>query len=170
MNLTLTLLRMGAVDLLPFFEWMETSLLGLIGKSYGGIYAIGQSLHLMSMAVLGGMVLVTDLRLLNLVLRDVPSEVVADNAHKWFKWALVLIMATGIFMASAVAIRMYHNPFFWAKMISLLVGIAFVFAIKRPLLRGKHADINPMALKTVAVASLMLWFTVAATGRWIGFS
>ncbi len=159
-----------AVELLPFFEWMETSLLGQIGKSYGGVYAIGQSIHLMSLAVLGGAVLVTDLRLLNIVLTEVPSEVVADNAHKWFKRALLLIVATGIFMASAVAIRMYHNPFFWAKMFSLIVGITFVFAVKRPLLRVPHSEIHPVALKTVATASLMLWFTVAATGRWIGFS
>lgn len=149
---------------------METSLLGQIGKSYGGVYAIGQSLHLISLAMLGGTVLVTDLRLLNIILREVPSEIVADNAHRWFKWALMLSVATGIFMASAVAIRMYHNPFFWAKMSSLFVGIAFVFAIKRPLLRARHSDINPIVLKTVATASLMLWFTVAATGRWIGFS
>lgn len=159
-----------AVELLPFFEWMEISLLGQIGKSYGGIYAIGQSIHLMSLAMLGGTVLVTDLRLLNLVLREVPSEVVADNAHTWFKLALVLIIATGIFMASAVAIRMYHNPFFWAKMLSLFLGIVFVFAVKRPLLRARHSEIHPVVLKSVASASLLLWFTVAATGRWIGFS
>ncbi len=158
------------MDLLPFFEWMELTILGQIGKSYGGIYAIGQSLHLMSLALLGGTVLLTDLRLLNVILRDVPSEVVADDAHKWFKVALPVALATGIFMAAAVAIRMYHNPFFWAKMIALLVGIAFVFLIKRPLLNRSHAEIQPVVLKVVALASLMLWFSVAATGRWIGFS
>lgn len=158
------------MELFSFFEWMETSLLGQIGKSYGGVYAIGQSIHLMSLAMLGGAVLVADLRLLNLILREVPSEVVADNAHSWFKKALVLIIATGVFMACAVAIRMYHNPFYWAKMLSLLVGIIFVFAVRRPLLRGRHSEIRPLVLKSVAIASLMLWFTVAATGRWIGFS
>jgi hypothetical protein len=158
------------MDLLPFFEWMELTILGQIGKSYGGIYAIGQSLHLMSLAVLGGTVLLTDLRLLNVIFRDVPSEVVADDAHKWFKVALTVALATGIFMAAAVAIRMYHNPFFWAKMTALLVGIAFVFLIKRPLLNRCHAEIHPVVLKAVALASLMLWFSVAATGRWIGFS
>lgn len=161
----------GAVmDLLPLFEWMELTVLGQIGKSSGGVYAIGQSLHLMSLAMLGGTVLVTDLRLLNIVLRDVPSEVVLDNAHKWFKVSLVIIMLTGVFMAAAVAIRLYHNPFFWAKMIALSTGIVFVFAVKLPLLKRSHADIEPIVLKAVAVASLIVWFTVAATGRWIGFS
>lgn len=159
------------MELLPFFEWAETSFLGYIGKTYGGVYAtFGQSIHLMSLAVLGGSVLVTDLRLLGVIMKDVPSEVVADQAHKWFRIALAFILATGIFMAAAVAQRMYYNDFFWAKMSALLVGIIFVFAIKRPLLKGSHADIQPWLLKLVAVASILIWFSVAATGRWIGFS
>lgn len=158
------------MELLPFFEWMETSFLGQIGKTYGGVYAIGQSLHLMSLALLGGTVLVTDLRLLNIVMPNVSSNVIADEAHKWFKVALTVVLATGIFMAAAVAIRMYHNPFYWAKMIALATGIVFVFAIKRPLLSRPHEDINPIVLKLTAVASILLWFSVAATGRWIGFS
>tara|TARA_R110002167_G_scaffold332205_1_gene539050 strand:- start:11923 stop:12399 length:477 start_codon:yes stop_codon:yes gene_type:complete len=158
------------VELLTFFEWAETSMLGSIGKTYGGVYAMGQSLHLMSLALLGGTVLVTDLRLLNVMLKDVPSEVVIENAHKWFRVALIVIISTGIFMAAAVATRMYYNPFYWAKMSALLAGIIFVFAIKRPLLKRPHASINPIVLKSVAVASLIIWFSVAATGRWIGFS
>lgn len=158
------------MELLPFFEWMEASLLGQIGKTYGGVYAIGQSLHLMALALLGGTVLVTDLRLLNVVLRDVPSEIVAENAHKWFKVAVSIMIATGIFMAAAVALRMYYNAFFWAKMIALATGIMFVFFVKYPLLKRDHSTINPAVIKSLAVASMLLWFSVAATGRWIGFS
>ena len=73
-------------------------------------------------------------------------------------------------MAAAVAQRMYYNDFFWAKMSALLAGILFVFAVKRPLLKGDHSQINPMLIKMVAVASILVWFSVAATGRWIGFS
>ena len=29
---------------------------------------------------------------------------------------------------------------------------------------------NPWTLRLVGLSSLMIWFTVAATGRWIGFS
>ena len=136
------------MELLPFFEWAETTFLGYIGKTYGGVYAtFGQSLHLMALAVLGGSVLVADLRLLNVIMKDVPSEIVIEQAHKWFRIALVIIISTGVFMAAAVAQRMYHNDFFWAKMSALLVGIIFVFAIKRPLLKGSHADLNPIVIK-----------------------
>ena len=159
------------MELLSIFEWMEASALGSIGKTYGGVYAIGQSLHLMSLAVLGGSVLVTDMRLLNVVLRDVPSEVVEQNAHRWFRYAVVTIVLTGIFMAAAVALRMYYNQFFWAKMVSLSIGVLFVFCVKHPLLSSRpHAEINPWVIRMLACASITVWFTVAATGRWIGFS
>jgi hypothetical protein len=55
-------------------------------------------------------------------------------------------------------------------MATLLTGIIFVFAIKRPLLKEDHATLSPVTLKLVALASMSIWFVVAASGRWIGFS
>jgi hypothetical protein len=55
-------------------------------------------------------------------------------------------------------------------MYALIAGVLFVFAVKRPLLKGDHSQINPWVLRIVAIASILVWFTVAATGRWIGFS
>lgn len=158
------------MELLPFFEWLESSLLGQLAKSYGGVYAMVQSLHLFSMALIGGTMLITDLRLLGAIFRDVPSKVISDNAHKWFKVGLALVLLSGIFMVAGVATKCYHNSFFWAKMAALATGIVFVFAVKRPLLAQSHEQVKPWVLKSVAGASILVWFTVAATGRWIGFS
>ena len=158
------------MDLLILFEWLDNSLLASISKAYGGVFAVVQMVHLLSLALLGGMVLLGDLRLLGLLLRDVPSEVIIANTQKWFSVALVGLLASGIFMSSAVAKKLYYNEMFWAKMVGLAVGIVFVYAIRRPLLRFAHDTINPWAVRMIAVSSLTIWFTVAACGRWIGFS
>lgn len=158
------------MDLLFFFEWLDTSLLASIAKAYGGVFAVVQMVHLLSLALLGGMVLLGDLRLLGLLMRDVPSEVIIANTQKWFSVALVGLLVSGIFMSSAVAKKLYYNEMFWAKMAALAVGIVFVYAVRRPLLRFAHDTINPWAVRMVAVSSLIIWFTVAACGRWIGFS
>ncbi len=158
------------MELLPFFEWLEASMLGQAAKAYGGVYAVFQSVHLLSLALLGGCVLVTDLRLLNITMKDVSSNVVADQAHKWFKWGLAVVLITGTFMLAGVAVKCYTKEAFWVKMIALATGILFVFLVKRPLLAKDHTEIAPAVLKTVAVASILTWFTVAAAGRWIGFS
>ena len=113
------------MDLYPFFDWLDTSLLADISKAYGGVFAVVQMFHLLGISMLGGMVLVGDLRLLNIVMKDIPSEVVIENTHKWFNVALVIIVISGIFMSSAVALKLYYNSMFWAKMASLGAGVLF---------------------------------------------
>ncbi len=158
------------MDVLFLFEWLDTSFLATISKAYGGVFAVVQMFHLAAMALMGGMVLASDLRLLGVLLPDVPSESVVANTNRWFDWALVVMILSGIFMSSAVAMKLYFNEMFWAKMTSLLIGILFVYLIRRPLLRHAHDTIAPFTLKAVAASSIFVWFTVAACGRWIGFS
>jgi hypothetical protein len=158
------------MSLLPLFSWLEESPLGVFVKDLPATFAIIEAVHLIALAVLGGAVLTSDLRLLNVVMRDVPSKVVTDAAHKWFKIALFAMLVTGFVMLAGVATKCYHNFFYWVKMSALAIGVIFVFAVRRPLLTRDHAQLHPATLKLLALASLSVWFIVAASGRWIGFS
>lgn len=158
------------MDLLFLFEWLDTSLLAQMSKAYGGVFAVVQMFHLLGLALLGGMVLVGDLRLLGVVMTDVPSNDVLRDTEKWFTAGLLLMLVSGVFMSSAVALKLYYNEMYWAKMAALAIGVLFVYGVRRPLLRHDHATIAPLTLRMVAVASILIWFTVAASGRWIGFS
>ena len=158
------------MDLLFIFEWLDTSILAEMSKAYGGVFAVVQMVHLVALALLGGTVLVSDLRLLGVLLTDVSSELVLNNMDRWFSVALIVIVVSGVFMSSAVAIKLYYNEMFWAKMIGLFFGAAFVYFIRRPLLRYPHHTINVWSLRLIAISSIVIWFTVAASGRWIGFS
>lgn len=156
--------------LLSFFEWLEASPLGVFMKDLPATFAVVEAVHLMGLALLGGTVIAQDLRLLNVILRDVPSNVVTEQTHRWFKVGLWMLLLTGVPMLAGVATKCYHNPFYWTKMIALAIGIVFVFTLKQPLLRGDHAALKPVTLQSVALASMSIWFLVAASGRWIGFS
>ncbi len=158
--------------LLPFFEWLKySSWIGYLGTTYGSVYATVQAGHLISMAIIGGTVLVTDLRLLGVLLRDIPSETITRGTHNLFKYALIVAILTGIFCAAGVADKVYYMQVFWIKMLALLTGSCFMFFIKQPLLNSRpHTEIEPWTIRLLAVASILIWFTVAATGRWIGFS
>src|SRR5688572_2928444 len=156
--------------LYSFFEWLEASPLGVFVKDQAATFAIIEAAHLLGLALLGGSVLAQDLRLLNVIMRDVPSNVVTEQAHRWFKVGLSVLLITGVPMLAGVATKCYHNPFYWTKMIALAIGLLFVFTLKQPLLRGDHAALKPITLKLMALASMSLWFLVAASGRWIGFS
>ena len=42
------------MDLYPFFDWLDTSMLADISKAYGGVFAVVQMFHLLGMSMLGG--------------------------------------------------------------------------------------------------------------------
>lgn len=168
---SLTSLRLEAWDsLLPFFEWMETTWFGVIGKTWGAAFAVVEAFHLLAMALLGGAVLVSDGRLLGLCFVDQSNREIQDQAHRVFVAGLAIMLLTGVFMACGVAMKIYYLDVFWYKMLALAAGMLFVFFVKRPLIKHDIEAMNPWVVRAVAVSSLMVWFTVAATGRWIGFS
>ncbi len=156
--------------LYPFFEWMESTWFGVAGKTWGAVFAFVEAVHLLGLAALGGAVIAGDGRLLGLVFRSVPARTVVDRAHRLFAPALGVMLLTGTFMACGVALKIYYLPVYWFKMLALAAGMLFHFLVRRPLLRHDPDGVNPAVRKLTAVASLLLWFMVAATGRWIGFS
>jgi hypothetical protein len=158
------------IEVQPFFEWMETTWFGVIGKTWGAAFAFIEAIHLIGLALLGGSVIVGEGRILGFVFTDIPARTIIDRAHKVFFWALMTLLATGVFMACGVAMKIYYLPVYWYKMLALGTGILFHFCIRKPLLQRELEEINPWVTKAVAISSLMIWFTVAATGRWIGFS
>lgn len=165
-----TLMSSAYVGIFPFFEWMETTWFGVIGKTWGAAFAFVQTIHLLSLALLGGAVLAAEGRILGLLLTDVSAQIVIERCHVLLVWALVLLISTGVFMACGVALKVYYLPVFWYKMLALGTGILFHFYIRKPLFRFDLQQINPIVVKMTAIASILVWFMVAATGRWIGFS
>ena len=156
--------------LLGVFEWLETTPFGYIGKTWGAAFAFVEAIHLIGLAVLGGCVIASDGRLLNLVLTDVPAQTKTLWVLSNTVWALVTLLATGVFMACGVATKIYYLPVYWYKMLALGAGMLFHFYIRKPLLGHDLSQLNPVVTRLVAIASILVWFLVAATGRWIGFS
>ena len=109
------------MSLLQYFEALEASPIGVFVKDKAATFACIEAVHLMALALLGAAVLSSDLRLLNVVLRDVPSNKVTQQAHRWFKVALVVLLVTGFFMLAGVATKCFHNPFYWATRSTSLV-------------------------------------------------
>ena len=158
------------MDLEFLFEAMDASGFATLVKASGGVFAMVQTVHLTCMAVLGGMLLVTDLRLLGVLLRGMPADDVVEATRKWINYALAAMVLSGIYMSFAVAVKLYFNFFFWSKMAALVIGCLFLYFVKLPLLARGVDQLGVWTVRLVALASLMVWFTVAASGRWIGFS
>ena len=156
--------------LLPYVQWLsETRISQAIGQS-SWAFAVIESVHLLALAAIGGAVLMLDLRLLGLGLRDQPIERVARDAFPWFVGSLIVMLVTGFGLFMSEAIKCYDSRPFWVKMVALLLATIFAFTVRRKVALAAEGNVRPIWLKVVAVVSLALWFTVGASGRWIGFS
>jgi hypothetical protein len=155
--------------LLPFFEWCEASWLGNAIRDSLWLFPVIEAVHLLGLCVLGGAVLLLDLRLLGVALRGQPIARLAHDARPWLIGGLVVMLLTGTALFLSESVKCYYNTSFWVKITTLPVAIVYTLTVRERFARSGPND-TTLASRVVALLSLGLWFTVAAAGRWIGFS
>ena len=155
--------------LLPFFEWCETVWLGraVVGSLW--LFPVIEAVHLLALSLLGGAVLVVDLRLLGLGIKSKSAAELWQVVRPWMIGALVMMIATGIPLFLSESIKCYYSTAFWVKMTTLPFAIAMTFAIRSRVLEESVRNTARRQMLAGAL-SIALWVTVAAAGRWIGFS
>ena len=144
---------------------------GSIGQAVGSVlwlFPVIQIVHLFGLALLGGSVIVMDLRLLGLGLMSATPARVLANTRPWFIAGLVVMIATGIPLFLSLTNKCCFNHSFEVKIATLFLAVLYTFAVRNRVAAREGA--STCAMQGVAVLSLGLWFTVAAAGRWIGFS
>jgi len=136
-------------------------------------YPIVLSTHLTCIALFGGMILVTDLRLLGLTFKSLTITEVVTSLRPWKRGAGVVMITTGLLLATSEAETYAPNPFFWTKMIVLgLIGVhALIF---RPIVYNQTQELDrspviPTKAKIAAILSLALWTAMFTMGRLIAY-
>jgi hypothetical protein len=157
------------MSLLEFCQWLQFSepLIAMRGSPW--LFPVIATIHLMGLAVIGGAVLLVDLRLLGLGLRRQPVRELAQDAERWLFRGVAVMVATGILLFMCFATKYYYLTFFWVKMAALLLVIVFTVSVRRRVAMADETRMNPVWSKAVALVSLSLWTTVALGGRYIGF-
>lgn len=136
-------------------------------------YPIVLSTHLTCIALFGGMILMTNLRLLGLTFRSVTITEMVTSLRPWKRVGGAVMVATGLLLATSEAEKYAPNPFFWAKMVVLgLIGVhALIF---RPTVYNQTEELDrspviPTKAKIAAILSLILWTTMFTMGRLIAY-
>ena len=156
------------MSLLPFFEWAEHSAVGETIRNSLWLFPVIESFHLLALVVIGGCILVVDLRLFGLGLRNQPVARLALDTQRWLIGGLVVMVASGILLFTSEATKCYYHMAFWVKMTSLLLALVFTFTVRRRVTMAEN--VGPLWSKLVALVSVTLWSAVGIGGRWIGFS
>jgi len=156
------------MSLLPFFQLCEHSAIGETIRNSLWLFPVIESFHLLGLVVIGGSVLLVDMRLLGLGLRSQPVAQLAKDTQPWLVGSLAVMLTSGALLFTSEAIKCYYHAAFWVKMTSLFLAILFTFTVRRRVAGADRA--TPLQSKLVALASVTLWSAVGIGGRWIGFS
>lgn len=157
------------MSLLPLFQWCETSGLIVAMRRSLWLFPVIESMHLMGLALIGGAILLVDLRLLGFGLRRQPAARIARDAERWLLVSLLVMLPTGFLLFMASAVKCYYLPAFWVKMSALALALAFTFSVRRRVALSADSSTHGVRTRFVALVSLSLWTSVAVAGRLVGF-
>lgn len=152
------------------FLWLGETAPGRFLADSTVAFATTESLHILSIAVIGGAFLALDLAALGLVFRK--SDLLRTG--RLLLPVLVVGLAgaavTGLLLVAAGPLKYYTNELFPLKLATLAAAILVHLAIYPglTLLRGGAAVYVKPAGAALAIVSLLLWFGVAILGRWLG--
>ena len=153
----------------PFFQWMnDLAVSKAIGESIW-IYPLVQAIHLVFLALFAGALLMVDLRLLGLGMREQTAAKVARDARPWLIVGLIGLVVTGMPQLMQNAMREYFSEYFWIKMYVLPIALIYTFTIRQRIALADEARVAPMWSKLAGFVSILLWMGgVTIPSRLIG--
>jgi hypothetical protein len=158
------------MSVLSFFAWCENTPLGEAIRDSRWLFPVIESIHLLGLAVIGGAVLIVNLRLLGFGIRRQPVAQLWRDTRPWMLGSLAAMLISGMLLFTSEATKLYYHDAFWVKMISLLLAMIFTFTVMRKVALADPDRVGRLWGRAAALVSLLLWSTVGVCGRWIGFS
>jgi Family of unknown function (DUF6644) len=161
------------MSLYQFAHWLGHTEWALDFSSSSYLYPAVMATHLICIAMFGGMIFMTNMRLLGWGLKSQPVSAVIGRLRPWKRAGFVVMVTCGLLLAGSEFNKYYDNPYFWIK-ISLLVligvhGLAFRRSVYYNTAALDAAPVMPRPAKLAGALSLVLWISVVIFGRMIGY-
>jgi hypothetical protein len=153
-----------------FGDWLYATPVSTTIRETTWIIPNVQSVHILAIAVVVGSALVTELRLAGVLATDRPVAAVLRRYLPWLKWALLVLLLTGIVLVVAEPARTLGNALFWTKM-ALVAGASLV-TLQARRRRVTLSEDEGDAGWAIALSWLMLgvWCAVIFCGRFIAYT
>src|SRR5580700_2234511 len=97
--------------LFSFCQWADGSWFGHGVRNSTWLFPFVEIFHLLALGVLGGCVLVLNLRLLGFEFQESPRSELAQELTPWMLGSLAVMLISGFLLFSTEAVKMYGN---WA--------------------------------------------------------
>ncbi|WP_260703294.1 DUF6644 family protein [Edaphobacter flagellatus] len=151
-----------------WFVALAHSSLGQFMQNSKWGFALVETVHLIALAILGGSVLILDLRLLGVLFKRESAPAIGRDLGRLLLGSLVLLIVSGVAMLSEEALKCYYNPAFRWKMALLAAAVVFYFTLHRRAVIRTGDGPPTFSTRAAAIVSLALWLGVGVAGRAIG--
>jgi hypothetical protein len=156
------------MSLLEACEWLKATQLSVLIRQSKWGFALIEMVHLLALALLGGALLITGLRIFGVIFKGQGLAGSVRDLGGVIGFSFLAMVISGALLFTEGPLRYYGNGAFQTKL--LLIGAAVISAAGIYRFAGKYTTLTvaPMRLKVAAAFSLSLWLGAAVAGRVIG--
>lgn len=148
--------------MISFFTWLQTTrVAATVGDSNLLMGALSAT-HLVGFTLITGGALVSNLRMLGVLLSGQPVLDITRPASRGIAVGLVISVVTGVMLFSPRATTASRNGIFQIKMLCLIAAAVFQYSLHRTVTRRSAA--SPGLLRATGAVGLSLWLGVALAG------
>ena len=137
------------------------------------MYGWIESLHVITLTVSLGMLIVIDLRMLGLWLKDVPASKIAQRLDRPMLIGFSIMVVTGVLLYVGIPIRTTQSLWFRIKVILLVAAFINAWLFRKHMQASvgtwDAAPMPPRRTRIAAALSLTLWASVVMCGRFIAY-
>jgi len=157
-----------------FIAYFENSALADNIRENDLLFPLIESVHVLSICLVVGSILVVDLRLLGLASINRPVSRVTSGILPLTWTAFAIAVSSGGLLFISNATKYLENGFFVAKIFLILAAglnmVVFHAISARDLPKWEHETALPLRARLAGGLSILLWVSVVTCGRWIGFT
>ncbi len=156
--------------LLTLAQWIQNTEFFTALRASAYVHPIVLALHLSAISLFGGMIVLTDLRLLGWALKSVPSATVIEALRIPKRIGFLIAASFGVLLFCSKAEQYYYNVYFRTKMALFLLVAVHALVFRNVYKIGTERDlVQPFRKRAAAYLSLLIWTGILIAGRDIGY-
>jgi hypothetical protein len=159
---------------LAFCHWLESTPWSVALHESIWVYPIVESVHVLTLCLFLGLVLMMDLRLVGLTMLKTPASEVVGRLVPWTIVGFVIMVISGALLFYAIPVKTYLNIFFRLKVAFLLLAGAnvaiFHLTIYQKMDEWDLDPVPPLRARLAGGVSLVLWAAIVVAGRMIAYN
>jgi len=161
------------MSLLRLCEWLASTPGSIALHESRYMFLLVLTVHVLTLALFAGTVLMIDLRLLGVTMLRVPASEVVRRLLPWSAAGLLVMVASGALLFYSAPLVRYHNLFFRFKIAVLVFALLNTWIFHVTVFRRvAEWDLDPVPPRTARLAgglSLLSWAVIITAGRMMAY-